>query len=166
MDLALIADALRDVDGACRDVNFDAPTWRGVGRLMASLLDAYRLRSATDHRGANLLTDALCAGNGPYDFWAYLDGGRDLITELQVFTTADEDGRPHVELSFFPRDVDSRATLGTDFVRWAEHVRDLLEARRCYARYENASWRHGDCEGRDVFLVLPPVQRGSTRPDG
>ncbi len=82
-----------------------------------------------------------------------------LITTLRVFIGSEEDGSPFIEITFFPEDVERTPSLRSDFIAWANQLQLWLEARRYYARYENASWEFGDI-GADsgVFLVSGPVE--------
>lgn len=39
--------ALRDVDGSCRDLNFDNATWAGVSQLLSALPGARRVNRSS-----------------------------------------------------------------------------------------------------------------------
>jgi hypothetical protein len=153
-----IVTSLLDRDGSCRDMNFEAPTWKGVENLLASLGSAYEEVSGTDNEGKDLRPpfgeSAIAeARKGGY-IHVLLHRGAGPIKNLQVFIGSEKDGSPFVELTFFPEDVEQTTSLRSDFIEWARQQQLLLEAKRYYARYENASWRFGDIGAQSgVFLV-------------
>lgn len=153
-----VVASLLDVDGACRDLNFEHPTWAGVGDLIGHLGNSFKEVSASDLEGhviaevdpGSVSTAARESGSAHVVFGE----GSGLIKRLQVFVVREADGSPFVELTFFPDDVEPAENLRADFLIWANDLRACLKARRYYARYENASWRFGEI-GADsgVFLV-------------
>jgi hypothetical protein len=157
-DLSGIEQSLLDRDGSCRDINFEAPTWKGVEQLLDSVVSAFEEVSATDQEGKDLIPpffeNAIAeAKKGGYIHLS-LHKGEGPIKNLQVFIGSEEDESPFVELTFFPEDVEQTSSLQSDFIAWAQHYQSLLEARRYYARYENASWHFGDIgKNSGVFLV-------------
>jgi hypothetical protein len=154
-----IVTSLLDRDGSCRDLNFEAPTWKGVEELLASLESTYAEVSGTDQEGKDLTPpygeSAIAeAQQGGYIHFSLHRGAAGLIKDLQVFICSEEDGSPFVELTFFPEDVGQTTSLRSNFIAWAQQQQALLEAKRYYARYENASWHFGDIGAQSsVFLV-------------
>lgn len=157
-ELQDVAASLLDVDGFCRDLNFERPTWAGVGDLIGYLDNSFQDVSATDLNGDVLAEvnpeSVLSAARESGSAHVILDGGSSLVKHLQIFVVREADGSPFVELTFFPDDLKATQDIRTDFLNWADNLRACLKARRYYARYENASWRFGDVsEDSGVFLV-------------
>lgn len=157
-----IVTSLLDKDGSCRDLNFEAPTWAGAGRLLASLENAFGEVSGTDQDGKFLgpefRQDALAAAQKRGYAHLLFSQGAGLIRNLQVFISCEDDGSPFVELTFFPEDVRHTAALRCEFIAWAQQLQSQLGAPRCYARYENAAWRFGDIGAESgVFLVSDDI---------
>lgn len=157
-----VASALLDVDGFCRDLNFERPTWAGVGALTGRLQESFKEISATDLQGheiADVSPESVSyAARDSGSVRLLFGGGTGLIRHLQLFIVREAGGSPFVELTFFPDDVRPAEDLRTEFLSWANDLRACLRARRYYARYENASWRFGDIgDGSGVFLVSDPV---------
>jgi hypothetical protein len=154
-----ISRSVLDDDGSCRDLNFDCPTWAGLGKAFEYLLKAFGVVSATSGEGVEIQDPKpdrlveIAAGGGTLH--VLLNGGQGLFRNMQVFACKDEDGSPFVELTFFPSDVQRPPSLRDDFVQWVQMFRDLLAASRAYARYENASWKQGDAgPSSGVFLAV------------
>jgi hypothetical protein len=155
-----IVASVLDRDGSCRDLNFDAPTWEGVRVLLEYVLQRFPKHTATDAEGA-MPVDRSAAGlvtlvrtSGALHL-VLQESESEIVRHLQVFVFREEDGQPFVELTFFPQDVAEVANLRDDFLQWLHALRGMLEARRCYARYENASWTFGDtAPNSGVFAVL------------
>lgn len=157
-----IVTSLLDRDGSCRDLNFEAPTWAGVEQLLALLEASFGEVSGTDQEGKGLeppfRQSAFAVAHKRGHAHLLLKGGAGLIKNLQVFVCSEEGGSPFVELTFFPGDVEPTASLRTDFISWAAQMQSLLEARRYYARYENALWQFGDIGAQSgVFLVSDDI---------
>jgi len=150
---------LDDDDGSCLDLNFDRPTWAGLGKAFEYLLEAFDTAAATRGDGGEIpepkpdrLVETTAGGESLH---VILNGGHDLFRNMQVFACRDADGGPFLELTFFPSDVQRIPNLRNAFVEWVQMVRDLLAASRAYARYENASWKQGDVgPNSGVFLAL------------
>ena len=161
-----IVKSLLDKDGSCRDLNFEAPTWEGVKKLLNSLEGDFKEISGTDQEGKTLTapyseSDIAEAQKGGYVHFS-LKSGRGLIKNLQVFICPEDDGAPFIELTFFPEDVEQTNSIQSEFIAWVQKQQSLLEARRYYARYENASWHFGDIgEHSGVFLVSDDVKKNS-----
>lgn len=154
----LVASLLDRDGGSCRDLNFEAPTWTGVERLLTKLEIVTGQISGTDHEGNILSTpfreSAVVAAKICGYAHLLLSPELGLIKTFQVFISCEEDGSPFVEVTFFPEDVEPAPSLREDFIAWANQLQLWLEARRYYARYENASWKFGDTEANSgVFLV-------------
>ena len=154
-----LVTSLLDADGTCRDVNFEGPTWQGVADLVDLLRISFGTCSASDPDGQFLAeplrnsvpeTAARCNGYVHVD----LREGKDLFAQIQLWVGVEADESPFVEITFWPEDVARTATLRDDFLSWADRLRGTAQARRYYARYENASWRFGDTSRHSgVFLV-------------
>ena len=72
----------------------------------------------------------------------------DIVTSL-----LDRDGSCR-DLNFETPTWKGTESLRSDFIEWAQQQQSLLEARRYYARYEDASWHFGDIGAQSgVFLV-------------
>ena len=153
-----IVESLLDNDGSCRDLNFELPTWAGVKKLLALLETDYKEISGTDQEGKALPQPfresvLIAAKNSGYAHLLF-SKGVGLIRNLQVFICMEKNGTPFVEISFFPDDVCSTSTLRDDFITWTQEMQSRLEARRHYARYENASWQFGDVSSQSgVFMA-------------
>ena len=155
-----VTKSLLDSDGSCRDLNFEGPTWEGVGNLMATLHTIFQCVSITDHEGRTIAIPASAPVAIPDvgHIHVVLDEGTDLLRRLKVFVGREDDGSPFVELTFFPDDLVRGLEVKSRFMKWADDIRALLQARRYYARYENASWRFGDTGAKSgVFLVSDEV---------
>ena len=157
-ELHQIEAALIDVDGSCRDVNFEGATWDGVAEFVSSLEQSFEERSAHDADG-NLIDEPHCetaivsARRGGSVHLRYRAGST-VVTALQTFICREDDDSPFVELTFFPQDVLRTEHLERDFILWMNEIQMRLQARRYYCRYENASWCFGDTGPRSgVFLV-------------
>jgi hypothetical protein len=149
--------ALTVVDGGCRDINYEAPTWEGVEALYAYLKESYQTVSGTDSEGRPLddLEPQFVVGSaqGSGAVQIIYEGG-DLINHLQLFIYREPEGIPFVELTFFPQDIRQYKDLRNQFIAWADQLQTCVGASRYYARYENASWQFGDVNGNSgVFLV-------------
>jgi len=155
-----IVASLLDDDGSCRDLNFDEPTWEGVGAMISQFSRSFSSGVVRDDSGepaSRSYPDSMAVlldGGGA----AVLESGGPPIHRIQVYIFVEEDGSPYVELTFSPEDVAVTPSLRTDFIDWAEGVRVALRARRYYARYENVSWDFGDIgPASGVFLVSDGV---------
>ena len=165
-----IDSALLDVDGSCRDMNFDRATWHGVRSLIrqvAADFEDMRVGSTSlDSPGVqvadvNVAVD-LVEQNGGF-LQILLNGGTNIVRHLQVFASAVPEGPPWVELSFFPEDVLPKPSPEGPFIGWADAVSNTLGASRYFVRYENASWTFGDLTPTaGVFLVRVPATVGET----
>jgi hypothetical protein len=157
-----IVTSLLDRDGACRDLNFEGPTWAGVRDLLDSLESAFEEVSGADQDG-NVLTapfreSVLAVAENRGYLHLIFNARAGLIRNLQVFICSEEYGSPFVELTFFPDDVEPGPFLRRNFIEWAQQMQMRLGARRYYARYENASWQFGDTGAQSgVFLVSDDV---------
>ena len=154
----LVSCLLDDGDGSCRDLNFEAPTWKGLHRTLESLGRMFADGSVSNHEGQSpsepypISLASIPRGGGS----AVLQKGTGPLSRLQVFVAAEDDGSPFIELTFFPEDVAQTQGLRDEFIRWADGLRVELEARRLYVRYENASWEFGDVSpSSGVFFVMP-----------
>lgn len=149
--------ALTVVDGGCRDINYEAPTWKGVESLHAYLKASYQTVAGADSEGRPLddlepqvVIDAVQDSGAVHIIYK----GGDFINHLQLFIYREPEGIPFVELTFFPQDVQQHKDLRNQFIAWADQLQTRVGAKRYYARYENASWRFGDTNGNSgVFLV-------------
>jgi hypothetical protein len=157
-----IVTSLVKADGSCRDVNFEGPSWDGVTDLLRSLEASFQECSATDQEGREL-TRPLAASvlrlarDGGFVYLIF-GLGSGIIKRFQVFVSAEEDGSPFIEFSFYPNDVERTQELRRDFIEWADAMQRHLRARRYFARYENASWRFGDTSSTSgVFLVSDEI---------
>ena len=153
-----LVSCLLDDDGSCRDLNFEAPSWKGVQRTLQSLGRMFADGSVSDHEGRNPPEPyPISLASIPRDGGsAVLQEGSGPLSRLQVFVAAENDGSPFIELTFFPEDVAQTQDLRGEFMRWADGLRTELEARRLYVRYENASWELGDVgSSSGVFFVMP-----------
>jgi len=158
-----IATSLLDVDGSCRDLNFENPTWPGVDAMLKALASTFEIESVTDADGADV--------SGPPSKGIRTlvpSGGRALmkngafVKQLQIFVFREDDGRPFVELTFFPQDVVQSDDVRGDFLEWADRLARHLGALRFYARYENASWQFGDSGPQSgVFAVSGEINADS-----
>jgi hypothetical protein len=157
-----IVGSLLDMDGSCRDLNFEAPTWAGVEDLLHMLEGMFEEASGTDQEGrvivAPLRDAVLLVSQNRGHLHLVFKAGSSLVKNLQIFVCSEDDGTPFVELTFFPDDVEQTPSLRCDFIAWAHQMQICLRAHRYYARYENASWQFGDT-GADsgVFLVSDDV---------
>jgi hypothetical protein len=153
-----VEESLLDWDGTARDVNFEAPTWTGVGNLLARLERSYRLSRIEDHEGKEVASPlpasvVATAKNGGYIHLVFRDGPAP-IKHLQVWVEQHDNGSPFVELTFWPDDLEPSESLGQDFITWAESMRKLLQARRFFARYDSQGWELGDIRPNEgVFFV-------------
>ena len=123
-----------DDDGMCRDVNFEGPTWAGVRALSAWLMESFKEHTATDHNGlpiAGFGSGVLLAPGHEYCHATFAGGGG-LFQRLQAFISAEDDGSPFVELTFFPDDFGLSNSLRDRFLEWATQVCSLLQARRYF----------------------------------
>ena len=157
------AALLLNEDATSRSLNFDSPTWAGVEDLLDSLevsfgdVSGYVLPPEADQEGHAIgppLGDAVVTGVQSAGEQAFLDfrGGNGLVKSLQLDVWAEDDGSPFVELTLFPpEDLEPTPSLRDDFIAWVHELQTCLRARRCYARYECASWKLGDTFG--VFFV-------------
>lgn len=156
--------ALLDVDGSCRDINFDRATWLGIRSLIDQVRGEFgdvRLGSTsldTDEvqvADLNVALDTVERQGGHLQI--LFNSGVNIVRHLQVFASAAPQEPPFVELSFFPEDVLPRPNPGPPFVSWADAVSNTLGATRYFVRYENASWTFGDVTPHSgVFLVRAP----------
>jgi hypothetical protein len=159
-----VAACLLDIDGSCRDINFEAPTWAGIKKLITLLEADFKSTTSSDTHGHELGKPfsenfSLPARNGEYARMCFNEG-EGLITDIQVFVCTEENSVPFIELTFFPDDLRQSPTLEADFVAWAEELRLTLESQRYYVRYENASWQFGEISPHSgVFLVSDGVAR-------
>ena len=150
--------SLLDVDGSCRDVTFEAPTWTGVQQLLSELQESFETVTATGSDGRTVLgplsTDVVAMAQRRGSVRIVLNNGRGPVRHLQAFVSSDDGESPFVELTFFPDDLKRAESLGRDFIAWVSSMQVLLQARRYYVRYENASWQFGDIGPQSgVFLV-------------
>lgn len=166
------AALLINEDGTVRDLNFAAPTWEGVQNLLNRLEASFGEISGADQDGCSIsspfaegVLTAVKRANGFVILG--LRGGYRLVKNLQLFVSAEDDGAPFVELTFFPpEDLEATQSLRDDFIVWVHELQTCLRARRCYARYEYAGWKLGDTFG--VFFVSdgscddPPDGRRAT----
>ena len=161
IDRSGIMAALTDVDGTCRDINFEGYSWEGVEGLLSYLVECSNSAPALDGQGrqmdpipGSLVEAARKTG------CVHLSLGEpcELIGHLQVFIATNEDKSPFVELTFFPEDIETTESLEGDFIEWLDSVQLRLGAQRYYVRYENASWQTGDTSpSSGVFLVSDEV---------
>jgi len=156
--------ALLDVDGSCRDMNFDRATWAGV----RSLLDQARREfgdvrvGCTSHDTNEVQVEDV---QGAIDLvereggcvQLLLDGGSSVLTNLQIFASCAPSEPLFVELSFFPEDVIPKLSPHAGFIAWADAISKILGATRYFVRYENASWTFGVGAQSGVFLVRAPA---------
>jgi hypothetical protein len=81
MELYDIVTSLLDKDGSCRNVNFEAPTWVGVGDLLTSLESDFGAGSGTDQEGeplpSPLQASALAAAQRGYAHLVFKGGAGD-----------------------------------------------------------------------------------------
>lgn len=158
-----LESALLDQDGSCRDLDFESPGWDGVEALVTRLRSDFAdtavgaTSADTERHCIDDPDEALSVVRRGGSAQLLFNGGQGLVAHLQLWVSDDGAGDLFVELTFFPGDVARSPSLGRLFREWADGIRILLEARRVYARYENASWTFGDT-GPDsgVFMVSPP----------
>ena len=165
MDTPFAIDAaLLDVDGSCRDMNFDRATWPGV----RSLIDRARrefgdVRVGFTSHGTDevqvadveVALDLVEQRGGCVQL--LLNHGSSVLRHLQIFASSAPGEPLFVELSFFPQDVLPQVDPHVPFGAWADSVSNVLGATRYFVRYENASWTFGDVgAGSGVFLVRAP----------
>ena len=162
-----LVEGLLDRDGSFRDMNFEGATWEGVRKLIESLqaqfasIDLPVLNDQDQPKVLNaeeLVTDAR---GGKY-FILNCDRGTGIVIYLHVFVSDSEIG-PHVEFTFAPYNLRWKNDLRKEFLNWADEMRDALQARRYFVRYESVSWTFGDTgENSGVFYVsghlMNPVQ--------
>jgi hypothetical protein len=146
-----------DEDGSARDVNFDGIDWAGVRGVLEVCASTFGKGQVSDLEGShidcpypeNLYELAVRGGIG------ILEDGHEPIAWLRVLVFVESSGEPFVELTFFPRDVQSVEGLRARFVAWLSNISERSRCPRAYVRYENAAWRFGDMGPRSgVFLVL------------
>jgi hypothetical protein len=151
-----IVRALTDyAEGFCRDVTFVGSTWEGVDALIEHLERLFNRESATDNEGQQVLGSVSGGAIKTGSVHLVLGDGSGVLRRLQVFVDQGEvDEHPRVELTFFPEDVVRAGNVRQNFIDWLDDARRHLQARRYYARYENASWTLGDTGPTSgVFLV-------------
>ncbi|MEP7287146.1 MAG: hypothetical protein ABI947_15435 [Chloroflexota bacterium] len=144
-----IEQSLLDIDGSCRDINFEAPTWKGTVDLLRWFCKNYVIFSADTAEGTDLKTYFAECENFELSIplpeeYIHLSGANSqaLIAGLQVYVGNEEDGTPFVELTFFPETLNATFS-GMAFVHLVEELRQMLQSSRYYVRRENASWKFG-----------------------
>ena len=153
-----IQRCLFERDGSCRDINFTNPSWAGVDRLIERISRTHDIKEATDSSGSvvTVASGHTCDSLVPApDGYVLFQGqaASALIRQLQVFVGREMDGMPFVEFTFFPDDLREAGFTVDGFVRFVRELQELLEATNYFVRYENASWRFGDCgQGSGVIL--------------
>ncbi len=157
-ELQDIEAALLDVDGFCRDVNFEGVTWDGVAQLVRYLEPSFEERSARDRDG-NLLNEphsktTIASTRESGAAHLTYNRGSGIVKHLQVFICREDNGSPFVALTVFPQDVVRSQDLKHDFIEWVNEMCAHLQAKRYYCRYENASWSLGDTDTMSgVFII-------------
>jgi hypothetical protein len=88
-ELSDIVTSLLDMDGSCRDLNFEGPTWEGVKDLLDSLESAFGEVSGTDQEGKVLTAPfrdfVLAVAENRGYLHLIFNAGTGLIRNLQVF---------------------------------------------------------------------------------
>jgi len=155
---------LLDEDGSARDLNFESPTWSGIEKLIRDLQDDFSEVEVHDDGGNKVpAVDVAAALRRIRDQDGYvhmsLRGGRALVSHLQLFVGYTDSPFPFVELTFFPDDVVRSVSLEAQFLAWLEQIQRTLQAKRAYARYENATWKLGEVGARSgVFYSTEPSE--------
>lgn len=161
---AQVDTALLDVDGSCRDINFDRATWPGVRSLIDQSREEFenvRVGCTSHDSDEEQIADvnaalSLVERSGGY-CQILFDGGSNVLRHLQVFASSAPGESLFVELTFFPQDVLPRPSPQGPFVAWVDAASNILGATRYFVRYENASWKFGDLSPHaGVFLVRAP----------
>ena len=89
-----LVSCLLDDDGSCRDLNFEAPTWKGAHRMLQSLGRMFAVGSVSNHDGqspsepypASLASITRNGGS------AVLQEGTSQLSRLQAFVAGPETG--------------------------------------------------------------------------
>jgi hypothetical protein len=159
-----LRDALLDVDGSCRDITYDGASWDGIGKLLLHLRKHYsKMKGSRSPLGEDV-TSALLADEMPSvlpkepDTFCLLvaEDSSAMISHLQIFVAREKDDSPFIEMTFFPQDLRASDDLVQRFRDLADNWAQLLDASKYYVRYENASWKFGDCSfGSGVVFVGP-----------
>lgn len=103
-ELQDVAKSLIDVDGSCRDLNFESPTWTGVDAALEYLVHTFETGEVTDADGTAVrgpLTKSIRTLGG-VGGRVVLEGSIEFVRHLQVFVHREDDGSAFVELTFFP----------------------------------------------------------------
>lgn len=141
---------IKDEDGSCRDINFDLPTWEGIKNLLKRFMEDYSKClchyfhgniSEKEYNINELLELEWEKGDSAK---LYLSEGKKELSQLQVFIYLEENMEPFIELTFFPRDVKFSEDKVNLFLDNISDIKEILNAKKFFLRYENASWDYGD----------------------
>lgn len=150
-----IEHSLTEPDGACRDINFSRYiSGAGAVALLAFVARHRMLTAATDANGTSVCQD---------DFKALLETESGALStvwkgepdpgHLQVFLHWSELDRIFCELTFFPQDIDKKRFSLDGFLAMLAGLCTAAQSVEYYVRFEDASWRHGECaDHRSVIM--------------
>lgn len=137
-----------DVDGSCRDINFEGLTWAGATSIMQWLIDNSANVTADNEEKKPI--ESLQTGKRVCDIarttgvcHISLRDTDGLFSQTQAFICPDSDFA-FVELSFFPEDIISDQYSLERLVAFLDNLKMIGRAANYFVRYENASWRVGD----------------------
>ncbi len=141
-----IEDQVIEKDGSCRDVNFPDVNSSQAIALLNHVQSFCVLNSATDSEGKELEIEQIIerlsssATETIVSYW----GCQELISQIQLFFSWENNSKIFIELTFFPQDIDKKAYSLENFMEWLKPFLVALNTKKYYVRYENASWTFGD----------------------
>lgn len=141
-------EAITKCDGSTRDVNFkpaNAVAGEGVFDLFSK---SFVLRDAHDEDGNEFMDIATINSQVKNKqtgmIHACWTAEKKWVSQIQVFM--DWDASEYAcEISFFPDDIDKSIFTMQLFTEFLGNLLKIADAREYYVRYENVSWRFGDC---------------------
>lgn len=141
-------DAITESDGAFRDINIRPITVTAAKGIFAFFSTSFILRDATDEDGNELLDIATINSQvenkqigSVHSSWI---GEKKWVSQIQLYLAWDIEGY-ECEISFFPEDIDKSIFTIQLFNKFLADLLNVAGNREYYVRYENASWRFGDC---------------------
>lgn len=145
-----IYEMITDIDGSCRDINFEGVNSSGLRAYIDKITQSYstvicqvweRNQESTKIPVAELHTHLMKHGLSVH---IHAEDSEKLLQQLELFIDIEDDNQPFLEVTFFPQDVNVASADIESFLHLLEEWLITLQATKFYVRYENASWDFGD----------------------
>ena len=138
-------------EGFCRHITFGGVNWLGIESFIQKVADLYssiKCLAWQPKEYEPIEVDYKDILNSLKKAWAlaeiYVEDTNNILQQLQIDISVDEDVQPLLELTYYPEDINLEPENIDSFINLVEDWYNTLKAKTFFVRYTNGMWDFGD----------------------